>query len=132
MKRMIRVGVLAVLIVAGGRAGAADPLADITAAARTDGRFVGFSAENGARLFQARGRDWSCATCHTADPRNAGRHTVTGKPIEAMAPAANPRRLTDPAKVEKWFKRNCKDVFARECTAQEKGDVITYLRSLAR
>ena len=57
---------------------------------------------------------------------------MTGKAIEPMATAANPRRFTDVAKVEKWFKRNCKDVLDRECTAREKGDVITYLRSLGR
>ena len=56
---------------------------------------------------------------------------MTGKPIEPMAPAVNPKRLTDPAKVAKWFKRNCNDVLERPCTAREQGDVITYLRSLA-
>jgi len=29
--------------------------------------------------------------------------------------------------VEKWFKRNCKDVLARECTAQEKADFVAFL-----
>jgi hypothetical protein len=49
-----------------------------------------------------------------------------------MAPSVNPARFTNTSKVEKWFKRNCKDVLNRECTAQEKGDVITYLMSLNR
>jgi hypothetical protein len=50
--------------------------------------------------------------------------------IEAMAPSVNPQRLTDAAKVEKWFGRNCKDVLERNCTAQEKGDYIQYLLSI--
>jgi hypothetical protein len=115
-----------------GPAGAADPLPAIQASAAATGKFTGFSAERGAAFFRTKGTDWSCTTCHTADPRKPGRHTVTGKAIEPMAPAVNPARLTDVAKVEKWFKRNCRDVLDRECTAQEKGDVITYLRSLAR
>lgn len=125
---------LAALLLAfsAGPAGAADPLPAIQASAEAAGRFAGFSAERGAAFFRAKGSDWSCTTCHTADPRKPGRHTVTGKAIEPMAPAVNPARLTDVAKVEKWFKRNCRDVLDRECTAQEKGDVITYLRSLKR
>lgn len=71
----------------------------------------------------------SCSTCHGNDPRQAGRHAETGKPIEPMAPAVNAGRLTDPAKVEKWFRRNCRWTLGRECTAQEKGDFIQYLIS---
>jgi hypothetical protein len=44
-----------------------------------------------------------------------------------MAPAVNGVRFTRTGKVEKWFKRNCNDVLGRTCTAQEKGDVLTYL-----
>jgi hypothetical protein len=68
----------------------------------------------------------SCATCHTANPKQPGR-TRIGKRIEPLAPAANPERFTDAAKVEKWFRRNCKDVLQRECSAQEKGDFIAWL-----
>jgi hypothetical protein len=55
---------------------------------------------------------------------------VTGKAIEPLAPAANPKRFTNPAKVEKWFRRNCNDVLDRACTTQERGDVLAWLRSL--
>ncbi|MDP2326027.1 MAG: DUF1924 domain-containing protein [Gammaproteobacteria bacterium] len=113
-------------------AGAADPLPAIQVSAQAEGRFTGFSAERGAVFFRTRGSDWSCTTCHMPDPRQPGRHTVTGKAIQPMAPAVNPQRLTDEAKVEKWFKRNCRDTMDRECTSLEKGDVITYLRSLGR
>lgn len=132
MKQTQFIGGLAALLFAAGLAQAADPLEAITAAARSGQSFSGFSAERGASLFRTKGKDWSCSTCHTTDPRKPGRHTVTGKTIQPMAPVSNPNRLTDPAKVEKWFKRNCRDVFDRECTAQEKGDVITWLRSLSR
>ena len=70
----------------------------------------------------------SCATCHGTDLTRPGRHATTGKPIEPMAVSTNPKRLTDPVQTEKWFGRNCKWVVGRECTAQEKGDVLTYLR----
>ena len=71
----------------------------------------------------------SCATCHTANPKNAGK-TRAGKLVEPLAPGANPQRFTDAAKTEKWFGRNCRDVLERACTAQEKGDFITYLQSI--
>jgi len=93
--------------------------------------FTGFSAARGARFFKAtHGNDWSCASCHTQNPLAAGRHARTGKDIAPLAPAANARRFSDADKVEKWFRRNCRDVLRRACTAAEKGDLIVYLRSL--
>ncbi len=93
-----------------------------------------FSADAGKALFQANHTGGkpdtpSCTTCHTADPRQPGKSRV-GKPIEPMAVSANPSRFTDAAKVEKWFRRNCTSVLGRECTAEEKGNIITYLSSL--
>ena len=89
------------------------------------------SATNGAALYRTEhpGRNAqpvSCASCHTANPKQAGR-TRVGKAIEPLSPAANPERFTDAAKVEKWFRRNCQDVLQRECSAQEKGDFIAWL-----
>jgi cytochrome c peroxidase len=78
------------------------------------------------------GREWSCSSCHTADPTVLGKHVKTGKVIQPMAPAANPERFTDAAKTEKWFRRNCGDVVGRECTPEEKADVLTWLVSLKR
>jgi Domain of unknown function (DUF1924) len=95
--------------------------------------FTEFSVQRGEQFFNARhGREWSCATCHTSDPREPGRHATTGKPIAPLAPAANPDRFTNPARVEKWFGRNCNDVLGRTCTATEKGDVLTWLLSLGK
>lgn len=89
-----------------------------------------FSAAQGEQLFRARHGEMSCTSCHTDNPKATGKHASTGKAIEPLAPAANPKRLSDPAKVEKWFKRNCNDVLKRACTAQEKGDFVTYLLSI--
>ncbi|MDP1906926.1 MAG: DUF1924 domain-containing protein [Hyphomicrobium sp.] len=95
--------------------------------------FGGFSAARGQQFFGAKhGNDWSCASCHTATPNAPGKHAKTGKEIAPMAPAANAQRFSDAAKVDKWFKRNCNDVLGRVCTAQEKGDVLAYLMSVAK
>lgn len=91
----------------------------------------GGNAARGQAFFNAQhGREWRCASCHGAVPLGAGRHAATGKAIEPLAPAANPQRLTDPAKVEKWFRRNCNDVLGRECSAGEKADVVAWLNAL--
>lgn len=93
--------------------------------------FAGFSAQRGEQFFKARhGNDWSCASCHSANPLAQGRHAKTGKVIAPLAPGANPERFTDAASVEKWFRRNCNDVAARPCSAQEKGDILQYLMSV--
>ncbi len=89
------------------------------------------NAARGQQFFNARqGREWSCASCHGAVPSQAGKHASTGKAITALAPAFNPERFTDPVKVEKWFRRNCNDVAARECSAAEKADVMAWLLTL--
>ena len=91
----------------------------------------GASAQRGELFFKAtHGGEWSCASCHTANPLAPGKHAKTGKTIAPLAPAANPQRFTDAAAVEKWLRRNCNDVLGRPCTAQEKGDVTQYLMSL--
>lgn len=125
-------------VVAAGGAAAAESPADIQRALEADARraasgFAGFSAQRGEQFFTGRhGGEWSCATCHTADPRRPGRHAVTGQGIAPLAPAANPERFTATAKVEKWFRRNCNDVLGRVCTPLEKGDVLAWLLSVGR
>ena len=89
------------------------------------------SAERGARFFTTKqGGEWSCASCHTERPTQAGRHARTDKPITPLAPAANAERFTDAAKVDKWFRRNCNDTANRLCSAQEKADVMAWLLAL--
>lgn len=88
-------------------------------------------AERGRVFFNSRhGGEWSCASCHGTPPTTDGKHASTGKRIAPMAPAFNPQAFTDTAKSDKWFRRNCKDVLSRECSAVEKADVLAYLTSL--
>lgn len=104
----------------------AQQLARFTAEAGAPGQ-----VERGRAFFASRhGGEWSCASCHGAPPLQAGKHASTGKSIDPLAPAANARAFTDAAKVDKWFRRNCKDVLSRECSAGEKADVLAYLTSL--
>lgn len=70
----------------------------------------------------------SCSDCHGTDLSQVGKHAKTGKLIKPMAPSVNPKRLTDTAKIEKWFKRNCKWTLGRACTPQEKGDFLIFLQ----
>lgn len=89
------------------------------------------SVERGARFFATKqGGEWSCASCHTDRPTQAGLHAKTGKAITPLAPAANAERFTDAAKVDKWFRRNCNDTLNRVCSAQEKADVMAWLLTL--
>lgn len=93
--------------------------------------YAGSSAERGSRLFRTpQGGEWSCASCHGETPTGTGRHARTNKTIQPLAPATNPERFSDTAQVEKWFRRNCGDVLKRECTAQEKGDILAWLVTL--
>jgi hypothetical protein len=118
---------------------AADPgrdaiMATLAAEAKqADPAFAGFFAAQGQDLWIASHTGGkpdtpSCTTCHTADPTKAGQ-TRAGKAIEPMAVSLTPTRFTDAETVAKWFTRNCNSVLGRECTAAEKGDVITYLSS---
>jgi len=68
-----------------------------------------------------------CATCHTSNLSNKGKHARTGKALKPMSPSANNKRLSNLKKVKKWFKRNCKWTLGRECTAQEKSDLLTFM-----
>lgn len=89
------------------------------------------NAARGQTFFNAKhGAEWSCASCHGTPPTAEGKHANTGKLIAPLAPAFNPKAFTDTAKVDKWFRRNCKDVLSRECSAGEKADVLAYLNSL--
>ena len=89
------------------------------------------SAAQGQAFFNIKqGGQWSCASCHGTPPTGDGKHASTGKAIKPLAPAFNPQVFTDSARVDKWFRRNCKDVLSRECSAAEKADVMAYLLSL--
>ena len=85
----------------------------------------------GQKFFNATAsNDLSCASCHGTSPAQPGKHASTGKSIAPLSPLVNPERFSDSAKVEKWFRRNCKDVLNRECTPLEKADVIAYAKEI--
>jgi hypothetical protein len=89
------------------------------------------SPARGEQFFNAKhGKEWSCASCHENPPNHDTKHIVTGKVIKPLSPNTNPERFVDQAKADKWFKRNCNDVLARECTAQEKADVLAWLMTV--
>lgn len=100
-------------------------------AKKQDNGFKGFDAERGKKIFfEVRPNDKSgtisCATCHTPDLKKSGK-TLVGKAIEPLAPSANKKRLTDVKETEKWLTRNFKQVYGREGTAKEKGDVLKFI-----
>lgn len=101
-------------------------------AKRSDPTFKGFSAKRGEKIFSTyrigkRGKKIACISCHTSNLHNWGENIFTGKKIAPLSPKANPKRLTDIKKVKKWLRRNFKDVYKREGTPQEKGDVLLYI-----
>jgi mono/diheme cytochrome c family protein len=98
-----------------------------------DPGFTAFSAQRGEALYRSQWtsgdvRTPSCASCHTDDPRQAGRNAKTGRPIDPAAVSTNPQRYTDVTQVDKHFARDCKSVIGRDCTPLERGDYITFLQ----
>jgi hypothetical protein len=96
--------------------------------------FKGFDVKRGELIFTSkhigkRGKEISCTSCHGNILTNKGENFFTGKIIEPLSPTANAKRLTSVKDVKKWLRRNFKDVYNREGTAQEKGDVLTYIMS---
>ena len=94
--------------------------------------FKEFDYNRGEKIFTSehigkRGKPISCVSCHTNDLSKSGRNEHTNKVIEPLSPSANVKRFTEVKEVEKWLRRNFKDVYVREGTAQEKGDVVTYM-----
>jgi cytochrome c peroxidase len=102
-------------------------------AKKDDSSFKGFDEKRGrAIFFEERPNEKigkiSCATCHTSDLKKSGK-TTAGKLIEPLAPSVNKKRLASVEELDKWLKRNFKQVYNREGTAREKGDVLTFINS---
>ncbi len=114
------------------RAGAENRVDERLSAYRQQGA-TDFSVARGQAMWtesrgeRRPGQAQSCASCHGSDLTRRGEHVRTGKPIEALAPSVNPMRLTDVASIEKWFLRNCRGTWGRECSAQEKGDLLLFI-----
>ncbi|MDH5545243.1 MAG: DUF1924 domain-containing protein [Gammaproteobacteria bacterium] len=133
MKLKTHVGILFITLVISAGAHAAvvdDVIKDYIAQGANN-----VSAARGEQMWSQQhqssedGKMRSCTSCHSKDLRTAGKHVKTGKTIDPLAPSANRERLTDVAKIEKWFRRNCKWTMGRECTVQEKADFLSYIRT---
>ncbi len=101
-------------------------------ALKENSNFKNFDQKRGEEIFTSKhmgkkGKEVSCETCHSVNLANSGENIFTGKSIEPLSPKANPKRLTDINEIEKWLKRNFNDVYNREGTSTEKGDVLTYI-----
>jgi mono/diheme cytochrome c family protein len=118
----------------------AQKLADKYAAAakKADSSYAGLSVDEGKAFFNREviqfkgdvnnpGKAIACASCHTANPADTGKHIVTGKSIKPLSPAVNAKRFSSVKNVEKKFTEHCNEVVGSDCTAQEKGDYIAYL-----
>lgn len=108
-------------------------LNELSSTAKTESKsFTGFDAVRGKEIFTSthigkQGKPMACTACHGVNLSNTGKNSLTGKVIDPLSPRANPQRLTSAKEVKKWLKRNFVDVYAREGTAQEKGDVLAYI-----
>ncbi len=109
-----------------------------TIAKMEDAKYAGPSADEGRAFFnreviQFKGaskksvKAISCATCHTSNPADIGKHIVTGKKIKPLSPIANPKRFDDIEKVENQFNKHCHEVVGSDCTAAEKANYIAFL-----
>ncbi len=97
-----------------------------------DASFERFDAKRGESIFTSqhigkKAQEMRCTTCHKSDLKAMGLNVNTNKTIAPLAPSANAQRLTDVEEVQKWLRRNFNDVYNREGSALEKGDVLTYL-----
>jgi hypothetical protein len=79
------------------------------------------------RKFKVKDQEIACASCHTTNPADEGKHIVTGKAIRPLSPAVNEKRFTDIEKVEDKFVEHCNDILGADCTPAEKANFIAYL-----
>lgn len=79
------------------------------------------------KIKLANGKEMACASCHTANPADNGKHAVTRKTIKPLSPAVNPKRFADFEKVEAKFTQHCTEIIGSDCTAAEKASYITYV-----
>jgi hypothetical protein len=104
---------------------------------KSNSGFVDFDIARGEQIFTSthigkKGTKIACTTCHTANLTANGKNDHTGKVIDPLAPSANSARLTNVKDLKKWLRRNFNDVYNREGSAQEKGDVLYYINSKSK
>ncbi|WP_458700104.1 DUF1924 domain-containing protein [Sulfurospirillum sp. 1307] len=103
-------------------------------AKKSNPNFVDFSAKRGEKIFTTshigkRGESISCTSCHTVNLKNSGKNVHTNKVLDPLSPTQNPKRLSKVKNVKKWLRRNFNDVYNKEGTALQKGDVLYYINS---
>ncbi|MCK5110487.1 MAG: DUF1924 domain-containing protein [Arcobacteraceae bacterium] len=103
-----------------------------TQAQKENPKFKGFDYIRGEKIFTTKyigkkGKLISCVSCHSSDLSKKGINVNTNKVIEPLSPLADSSRFTKVKNVKKWLRRNFRDVYNRVGTAQEKGDVVTYI-----
>ena len=134
MKILTTISTAAVLIFAQSASASSSFAVDAMLDVYRDAGAGPFSAEAGQLMWTETHRhdksplQRSCSSCHTRNLSDSGKHVKTNKVIEPMSPMINAKRLTTTKKIEKWFMRNCKWTFGRECSAQEKGDFLLYIQ----
>jgi hypothetical protein len=124
--RRIPMLIFAAIVIAAGTAAAAQSPIEQLDTYREQG-IEQVDSVRGKGLWYAPVNERSCTHCHGDNPADTGKHAKTGKWIAAMAPSVNPERYRSARKIEKWFLRNCKWTFGRECNTQEKADILTWL-----
>ncbi len=134
MKKIFLALLAAAALNAGGfNAAMQEFLAELKTQAKAENaNFKEFDAARGERIFKTKSvgkndQTISCQSCHGTDLTKEATNVFTNKILAPLSPKANPERLTDVREVKKWLKRNFKDVYLREGTAQEKGDVLYFL-----
>lgn len=95
---------------------------EFTKASATDGKIF-FNR----KIKLADGKETACASCHTSNPADTGKHIVTKKTIRPLSPTVNPKRFTNLDKVEDKFTEHCNDIIGADCSAIEKANFIAYL-----
>jgi hypothetical protein len=131
MNRMKSVMQLSLLVIAGvlGANSYASSVVDSMLTEYQQQGAVMPDANSGREIWFSTHGDRSCSSCHSDSPLKSGSHVKTGKLIEPMALSVNPDRYQESKKIEKWFLRNCKWTLGRECSAQEKSNILSWLSS---
>ncbi len=94
--------------------------------------FKGFDYKRGEEIFTSshigkKGKEISCTSCHGINLNESHKNFFTGKVIKPLSPKVNKERFTSKKQIDKWLKRNFIDVYKKEGSSLEKGDVITYI-----
>jgi cytochrome c peroxidase len=100
-------------------------------AKKVNPNFKEFDATKGKDIFFTTnivdGKKISCVSCHSDNLSKSGQNIKTNKVIDPLSPSANKSRLSEIKDMKKWLRRNFNDVYKREGTAQEKGDVLLFI-----